>query len=826
MKRIYFLASSLFIVGMLSAQLSGFEFIASESVPSNLLSEELPLVAYERMILNAAELEANLEQAPMERSTGSPQAFIDLPTPEGHSLRFRIEESPVMHPELAARYPQIRSYRVFGDFGPGRIAVSPAGVSASLMSESGEYFINPAMQGNNEHHLIYYNHDLDLTLGNLDLPAAECGWEPGHMEEDEEYLEMLARAGSNTGAGRSSQALIGMHVYDLALVCTGEFAAQQGGTLEGVLSAYNEAVSLLNAILEREVAARFMLINNTESLIFLNAGTDPFTNANEGGALLAQVGPAISGAGIPFNAFDLGHIFTGNCTDVGGVVSGQACTSGKTRGVTCHSNNNIAAIVRRIMSHEIAHQYAVGHSWNNCPPSQGQLASGSAFEPGSGSTIMSYAGTCGNQNVAGNNDDYYHVGSLEQFIIYSREITGADCATILEPVNSEPEVSLDYVDGFFIPISTPFSLTGTATDIDGDNLVYTWEQFDLGPASTLGDPNGNAPLFRSYEPTENGFTRVFPRIDRIVNNSNSLVEVLPTYSRDMTFRLTARDFNENAGGTGWATVAFEATDEAGPFLVSSPNTGDEVWQGGEYREIIWDVASTDQAPVNCQFVNVLLSDDGGFNYPIVLAENAPNNGSTFVTIPTDLVGTTYRIKVEAADNIFFDISNDNFTIEAPTEPSFTLVPTPLTQQICLPEVAELTFEAGSVLNFSNSIDLQVISDLPDGAVVSFSANQINPGESTTLSVDLSEVSFSGPLEIIVQAVAADVDTAFRSVILEVVNNDFSDLTLTAPAEGSSGIQLATPFNWSDAANADLYDIQIATSPDFSEENLFEAGTNL
>ncbi len=782
----------------------------------------LPLTAFDRLTLDVAQLRAELASVPQEGAGGRSQFFIELPTPSGEYLSFRLEDSPLMHPDLAARYPELKSYRAYSTYGSGRIAVSPYGVLASVMGPEGEYFIERATEGYSAEHLIYYTKAVDTNLGGgVDLPAATCGWDAGQAE-DEAFLNWQDRA--EEGAGRSMESLLGMKVYDFALVCTGEFAAIKGGTLTAVLNAYNEAMTALNGVLEREVAVRLMLLANTQALIYLNASSDPFTNANNGGELLSQVGPAIALAGISENEYDLGHLFTASCTDVGGVVSGRACTSGKARGVTCHSSNNIAAIARGTMAHEIAHQFAVGHSWSNCPGSDGQLASDSAFEPGSGTTIMSYAGACGNQNIGGRNA-YYHVGSLHQFINYSRNIV-AGCGTTLAPINNEPEISLAYENGFHIPISTPFMLVGSATDADGDELLYNWEQYDLGPVSSIGNPFGNAPLFRSFPPATDGNIRVFPRMELIVANNSSNAEVLPAYSRALTFRLTARDQNPNAGAAVWETVAFRAAEEAGPFLVVSPNIGDESWVGGSYQAVTWDVANTHLAPVNCQSVNILLSTDGGFTYPIVLAENAPNNGQTFVTVPTDLSGENFRIKVEAADNIFFDISNQNFTITPPTAPGFTLIPSPLGQEICLPDVARISLVSGGFLGFDSPISLSVVSELPSGINAQFTATEIPVGASSELLLDMTDFSFNGSLEVTIQAIAENADTTYRTILLNIVDNDFSDLTISTPAEGTLGISLAAPFAWEAAANADQYDLEIATSPDFAAANLFESAQGL
>jgi hypothetical protein len=111
-------------------------------------------------------------------------------------------------------------------------------------------------------------------------------------------------------------------------------------------------------------------------------------------------------------------------------------------------------------------------------------------------------------------------------------------------------------------------------------------------------------------------------------------------------------------------VSFTTTSAAGPFLVTSPNTAVSL-AGGSSQVITWDVAGTTANGVNCATVNIRLSTDGGLSFPTVLLSGTANDGSEAVTLPS-VASTTARIMVEAADNYFFDISNADFTISAPT----------------------------------------------------------------------------------------------------------------------------------------------------------------
>ena len=750
-----------------------------------------------------------LDAAAIQQQMQAPSKILRLPLPDGRMESFRLREVPVLAPELAAKFPLIKTYAAEGIDQPAaqaRIEWTYSGFHAYLAHPRGEIEIEPS--GNNGQYWSYFVADIPESA--IDASALSCGAEPAT-----ELRQPTQRAKIQNRGDEPLEVM----TYRLALACTGEYAQQKGGTVELVLSSMVNAVNAVNAIFERETAVRMQLIADNDKIIFLDPNTDPYINADNGGGLLGQNTPAITQTGgIPFTNFDIGHVFTSGCSDVGGVVGGIICTEGKARGVTCHSSNNINAIVRRIMSHELAHQFTASHTWNKCPQvNPGQRASSYAYEPGSGSTIMSYAGSCGNQNIQFDNDAYYHVGSLEQFIGYSREGNGRTCATPETTDNHIPSITLPYANGFSIPLNTPFQLTATGTDIDGDNLTYCWEQYDLGPEADVGSPVLNGPSFRSFPP-EVSSTRVFPRLTQILANQTPADETLPTYKRTLTFRCTVRDNHPGATGVEWAEMNFLATDQAGPFLVTYPNVDTIRWRAGEFREITWAVANTDKAPVNCQKVNILLSVDGGLNFNYTLASGVANTGAASITVP-NITANAARVKIEAADNIFFDISNQNFRITNPNQPGYTLEVNPqFVQQVCLP-VSDLQFNftAGAILGYDEQIQLSIAEGLPEGAFAQFSSDSLRPGQSTTLSLDLTDVKVSGTFDIVIQAAAAGVDTAYRIVRINTVSNDFSALEIANPSDGASGVPTSPRFRWIQSPNATAYDLEIATSPLFGQD---------
>lgn len=776
---------------------------------------------YRTVAVDLSSFKATLAAAPEEgRGAGRNPVALTFPLPNGESETFQVIHSSLMAPRLAAKYPDIQSFRLVGTEranSTGRITLGTNGLAGVLRTRAGEVFIDALTLGNTELYRVYFGRDVRMETD--EVKALDCGFSPEMIPDELEIDEWEAER--PVSGGRSGGEAVDMRVYSLALACTGEYAQNHGGTLESVMSSFNEAVSLLTEIYEREMSIRFMLIEEVEKLIWLDPQFDPFTNANGGVALLSQIGDAFTtDAKITLSSFDIGHLFTGNCTDVGGVASGRACNFGRERGVTCHSSSNVATMVRRVMAHEVGHQFSASHSFTNCPPSQGAVVSGKAVEPGSGSTIMSYAGLCGNQNIIGDNDAYFHSQSLEEIITYSRVGTGSTCATRISIDNTEPVPDFNYSDGFYIPINTPFQLTGSASDMEDEDLTYCWEEFDLGPLSVLGNPSGNTPLFRSFPPTSVP-TRTFPSIENIVTNTSNRNEQVPDYSRDLTFRLTVRDNHEGGGTAAWKEVAFKTTESAGPFTVLSPATDRPVWEAGTYQEVVWDVANTDKDPVNCKYVNILLSTDGGYNYTHLLATGLPNTGSAMVPVP-NLETVAARIKVEANDNVFFNISSQNFRITEPENPGFTLMASENSKEICLPNLISIDLETQGFLGFAEDIEFEMLEGLPSDAVYEFSPRSVLPGETSNLRIDIPDRNNTGLYEVKIRALVTGRDTVEQTLYLNLTSSDFSEIAILEPMNGESGIGLTTLLSWSGSDNASKYEVELASDPTFAAPYLLDA----
>ncbi len=620
--------------------------------------------SYRSMVIDFELLKSQLLAAPAEgKGLRDSDYSIQLPTPNGGFTDFKIVEESVMAPELQVRYPNIRTYIGIGtgDYANATINLdfTLKGFHAQVLMEGKSYYIDPMSSDDLNTYIVYTRESFfktntkEMSLcepKDIGVPQPSNNL-PGHKLS--EPVQVNFPQGSNGTELRT---------YRLALACTGEYAQYHGGTKPLVLSAMTTTMSRVNGIYRSDLCLKMELVSNNDELIFLDPQTDQYSN-NNGVAMLAENKSKINSV-IGLSNYDIGHVFS---TGGGGVAYlGVVCNNSyKAAGVTGLPNPVGDPFDVEYVSHEMGHQWGAEHTFNNS--CSGNRNSSTAYEPGSGSTIMSYAGIC-TPNIQNDADAYFHNHSYNEIRTFSVTGGGNSCATISASLNQPPIVTVP-PSGFSIPKSTPFELTASATDPNNDAMTYCWEQYNLGPATAIGDnnltnPSGNAPIFRSWTPTSEP-TRVFPRISDLVSNTTVIGEHLPTYARNLTFKCTVRDAYVY-GAVNDAQISFAVASNSGPFLVTSPNTS-TTWSVGSTQTVTWNVANTTASPVSCSAVDIYLSTDGGYTYPTLLLSNASNNGSATITVPNNIT-TQARIKVKASSNIFFDISNQNFSIVANLPP--------------------------------------------------------------------------------------------------------------------------------------------------------------
>ena len=726
---------------------------------------------------------------------------ITMPDTEGKMVTYFVKEDQIMEPELAARYPGIKVYEGYDDSGSKRIRmdVGAYGINAIITHTKGTEFVSPVYHNNQNYYHVYLQKDAPLSNMN-----AYCGTVQGQEETIRHTPESLAGLRAN-----NYQKL----QYRFAIACTGEWGRLRG-TVERALSDMVTATNILNAIFEIDLGMKLILVGRNDSLIFLDPANDPYIVANEGRALL-PTNTGIINQRIGVNSYDLGHVFTNSCTDVGGVANlSVICTGAKGNGVSC-IGNNLARGVTQIVAHEIGHQLGARHTFHSCGENR---SAGNDFEPGSGSTIMSYGGLCGTQNIVSTNEAYFHQASLNEIfrIIRRPEAIGFTCAEKISGSNLAPVITSVPEGDLTIPKSTPFILQGKATDANGDSLTYSWEQKDssITASTPLGSPAGNAPLFRSFLPSAHDY-RVFPRPASLLANKSENSEVLPAYARNMNFAFTVRDNNKDASAAVWALTALKVDAGSGPFKITSPNEAFTT-QTGSAVTVNWDVANTDQAPVNCKAVDIFLSLDGelvpGHPKVIQLATSTPNDGNEVIIMPNTAT-VTGRIIIKASNNVFFDVNDAYFTIIEGNNPrSFFEFPF-VNTELCLPATSEINLKSRGISNYSGKIKYEVIQ-MPEGAKVEFTSNEVKVGDDVNLKVILPNEIPTGRYTLAIRGVGEAKDTLIRTLTYDLVSNNFAELRLQTPLNNTKNAGVLPEFNWSPSSNAEYYQIQVATSPTF------------
>ncbi len=692
-----------------------------------------------RYVVDTPRLDDILRNAPLRdfQQRQLSGAIITLPMPDGSFERFRVEEAPVFEPALAARYPTIRNYRISGVDNlalRGQLDRNGDDMHALVLTSGGPVQINPAGG-----HPFY-------TSAYEKAPAVpfECGADDAFVPPPAAANRPLlgtARNGGKGGIRRIAAAATSakdipsgsnLRIYELAVATTAEYYMGRGNNDGAVLASINTVFGRVNLIYESEVAIQFMVIAETDQLF----STDPTDFTNTVPATMRVENQAFIDGILDDDDYDIGHVF-GTSPGGGNAAGSVVCVDGsKALGASGLNVGNNAATEEgfggyRLVMHEVGHQFSAGHSWSgrfgNC--TMGQFSPTNAYEPLSGTTIMSYSGTCGNsENINGNVavDTYFHTRSFDSIVDYSVNDNGNNCPTIQNTSNSAPVVNAG--SDFTIPARTPFTLTGSATDPESDPLTYNWEQFDVGGVriSPLMDAGDN-PLFRSVIPGASP-SRTFPQLADILDGTPSVGELLPQDDRTMNFRLTARDNLAAGGGVDYDSMVVTVLGD--PFSLTSPNGG-ETLNAGCTEPATWIVGGGDIAAN----VNLLLSTDGGLTFPTALASSVPNDGSHDVALPCT-ASTSARVRAEGDGNIFFDISDDDFTIEE-NEPEVALESPP-------PEEGEVDENCEYDLQFTATItddcsvaeaDVDVAFSVLGGtAMISNGMFQTQQVNSTTVSV--------------------------------------------------------------------------------------------
>lgn len=720
--------------------------------------------------LNLIDLKSNLSNAPARMANAKQSATtLSIPNADGVLERYSVYENSCMDPALAAKYPEIKSYIGIGIDNPGATAyfsVSPLGFKSMVLApDKSAVFIEP-ISADLGTYTVYRKSDKKQSLTPFECSVID---------------EAMPQVSGEAARPNADDAVL--RTFRLAMSCTGEYTVYFGGTKALALAAINNSITRCNGVFEKDFGARLIIIANTDAVIYTSASTDPYSAAASMSQWNAQLQSTLTSV-IGEANYDIGHLFgaTGGGGNAGCI--GCICVNGsKGSGITSPADGIPSGDNFDIdyVAHEIGHQMGANHTFTHS-----NEGTGVQMEPGSGSTIMGYAGIT-SLDVQPHSDAYFHAVSIQQV---TNNIKAKTCSVNIATGNSVPTVSagLDYT----IPKSTPFMLTATGSDANGDSLTYNWEEMDSQTTSAAPSATKTTGVnFRSYSSTTSP-TRYFPRMATLLvggtttAGSEITVEALSSVARTMNFRATVRDNRAGGPANNSDDMIVTVNAVAGPFNVTAPNTAVS-YVGGSTQAVTWNVAGTTANNVNCANVDILISSDLGTTWTTLLAAT-PNDGSENVVIP-NTPGTTNRIMVKGTNHIFFDISNANFTITAGS--TDTVAPTPPTL------AASGTTETSTNLSWSGATDAVGVTgyDVYKDAVLFGSTS----GTTYTVTGLTNSTTYSFTVK--AKDAAGNVSVASNAVSVTTLAPTPDTTAPTAPTLAASGITFTSAnLSWSGATD--------------------------
>ncbi len=697
-------------------------------------------------------------------------AIISLPNADGGFEQFEVTEASNFVPELQARFPEIRAFSGKGITDRSatlKLSISPQGIQTMVFrAEKNNEFIEPYSQD----HTVYAVFKSRRAPGQL--PWA-CSTQDQQIDAGlRNQLGQINRPNSNAGQLKTMR---------LAQSCNGEYSNFFGATSSAqvalVLAAFNATLTRCNGCYEKDLAIHLNLIAGTTAVIYYDPVTDPYTtlanwNNQLQTALTANIGEA---------NYDIGHMFGASGGGGNAGCIGCVCVDGqKGRGITSPADGIPQGDNFDIdyVAHEVGHQMGGNHTF-----SMSNEGTGVNKEVGSGITIMGYAGITA-QDVAPHSIDIFHEASIQQIQV---NMAGKTCpiTTSLTGINATPVVAA--LTNYTIPPSTPFALTGSATDADaGDVLTYCWEQDDDGTGFTGNNSvafptKTGGPNWLSFSPTTSS-TRIMPRLSTILaglsvtptlpgGDAVANIEALSSISRSLHFRLTARDnrpYNGTAiGQTNFQdmTVTVDATNYTS-FLVTSQNAAVS-YAGGSTQTVTWSVGNTTAAPISAANVKISWSTDNGATFTTLIASTA-NDGTETFTVPTT-VTTQARIKVEAIGNIFFDINNALITVTVPVN-GYTFG-TPTNGSAACPAAGPInaTLPVNFQGTYTGPVAVAYLSGAPAGTTVTVSPASFTANGTATVSLNSTGALAFGTYNITVQGTGPAPGTTQTAVVSFTVN---------------------------------------------------------
>ncbi len=726
--------------------------------------------------------------------------IITLPNADGQLEQYEIVEASNFEPALQARFPEIRAFSGKGITDSSatlKLSFSPQGLQAMVFrTEKENEFIEPYSQD----HRVYAVFKSKRDKGALPWI---CSTVDRQMADgiNAQVTNILARSGGDLKTMRLAQSVTAEY--------SNYFGATSASQVNLVLAAINATLTRCNGVYEKDLALHLNLVAASTNVIYYNPSTDPYSAsaAGSGGAWNNELQTTLTNV-IGDANYDIGHLFGASGGGGNAGCIGCVCNSGKgsaftspNDGIPQGDNFDVDYVV-----HEVGHQLGANHTF-----SMSNEGTGVNKEPGSGITIMGYAGIT-SQDLAPHSIDVYHQASIAQI---QANLATKTCPVTTTLSNATPVVAV--LTNYTIPRSTPFALTGSATDANaGDVLTYSWEQNDnagstqTGASSVASATKATGPNWISFSPATSP-TRYFPKMATILaggtvsgplagGDAGANTEALSSVARTLNFRLTVRDnapYSSTApvsvGQTQFRDMVVTVNGTAGPFSVTAPNTAVS-WAGNSAQSITWAVAGTTAAPISCANIKISISTDGGTTFSTLVA-STPNDGTETVTIP-NTPSTTARIKIESVGNIFFDISNTNFTITSGTGCGS---PSGLTSSGITTSAATISWSAVSGAN-SYDVDYKLNS----------TTTWTNAATATTAtSVNLSGLTSGSLYDWRVRANCTSASSAYTQA--QVTTQSIA--TCNAPAGlTSSGVTTsAATVSWTAVSGASSYAVDYKTN---------------